>query len=82
MDIVYQVREVYTGRLVVSKESKRDTIGFLLSRNPKQYEVFLVHPLSREVRSISSGERFVSDRSTTEKREEPLELKFEPDSDE
>jgi hypothetical protein len=65
-DMLFQIRDITVARKVLQTDSKDEVIQFLAIRNPDLYEVFVLKPLSMEVRYITGARSFLNGTSKTE----------------
>lgn len=62
--MIYQVRDTVTARRLLQTDDLQEVSRFLLSRNPKLYEVFGLERLSMDVRWVKSGRAFLKNRGS------------------
>lgn len=81
MDIEYQIRSKYNGKLKASFDNEEKAICFLKQRKTNRYEVYITNSLSGSVRCITSGNELAmsSDKTIKPNRERTLQLNFKDD---
>ena len=64
MDIEYQVRENIANNLITTKKTKQGLLDFLSKKIPRHYTVYRVHSITREVRSITKADTFITEANS------------------